>query len=74
MVPIKDFSPYQDMIDRDEIVVFGLRIVQYFDDKGNTSYKFHHHGDIQSTQILGLMDEVKLDLQTYFRKQRGCLS
>lgn len=51
-----DFSPYEDMTHGNDSPIFGIRILQYFNDDGELVWKMDYSGEIHVTQMLGLMD------------------
>lgn len=57
-----DPSRYSDMLKDEEMFVFGLRVVQYFDSEGNLCFRLHHDGKIHVTQVVGLLDMAKYEV------------
>lgn len=64
MTPLsRKFNNYRDMFINDgEIPVFGMRILQYFDENGDLAFKVKQTGDLHATQIIGLLQQILFEL------------
>lgn len=61
---MRNLENYKDMLPQEAVPMYGIRILAYYDSRGQMAYRVSpdENGTTHITSLLGLLEMVKIDL------------
>lgn len=70
-VDTSEFERFEDLYGDYDTPIFGLRLIEFVNDKGDMRFKLAMSGHADSIRVLGLLEQAKLELQNAIQAKRA---